>query len=491
MVPLVVGVLGAAISLVGAGRPSFWYDEAATISASYSRPLPELWQLLDHVDAVHGLYYLLMHGWFTVVPPTEFWSRVPSGLAVGAAAAGVVVLGRQLSSPAVGMAAGMLCAILPRATWAGVEARPFAMSMMLAAWVTVLLIYAARRASWWAWTAYGLLLAVSVLLEVYLVLLALVHVAFVLLFRRERAVLLPFGAVTAVVLAAVAPFVLLVASQVRQLAWITPIGSRTVEDVAVQQYFDRSPWFALLAAAVIAAAAAMGLTSRRPVDRPLVTLSVLWLAVPTALIVARSAVVEPLYTPRYLTFTVPAMALLLGTCVVAVAWRTWVAAALVAVFAAVAAPTHLAVQRAPYAKYGMDYSQVADLISAEAKPGDCLFVNDTVTFHPAPMRPLLAARPDAYRQLADVSRWQRAVDTDGVFDTNLIPEASVGPLQNCAVVWVITQADPQAPRHEAGSAIPPGPLFGGTSAFAVTHDVGLRLVERWQFSLVQVLRAER
>ena len=93
--PLIVGVLGAAVSLAGAARPSFWYDEAATISASYSRSLPQLWEMLGNVDAVHGLYYLLMHGWFQVFPPTEFWSRAPSGLAVGVAAAGVVVLGRQ------------------------------------------------------------------------------------------------------------------------------------------------------------------------------------------------------------------------------------------------------------------------------------------------------------------------------------------------------------------------------------------------------------
>ncbi len=66
--PLIVGVFAVAISLVGAGRPSFWYDEAATISASYSRSLAQLWQMMGNVDAVHGLYYVLMHGWFTIFP---------------------------------------------------------------------------------------------------------------------------------------------------------------------------------------------------------------------------------------------------------------------------------------------------------------------------------------------------------------------------------------------------------------------------------------
>src|ERR1700759_3136560 len=61
--PLIVGGLAAAVSLGGAGRPSFWYDEAATISASYSRSLGQGWQILGNVDAVHGLYYLLITGW--------------------------------------------------------------------------------------------------------------------------------------------------------------------------------------------------------------------------------------------------------------------------------------------------------------------------------------------------------------------------------------------------------------------------------------------
>ena len=92
------------------------------------------------------------------------------------------------------------------------------------------------------------------------------------------------------------------------------------------------------------------------------------------------------------------MALVLGVCVGA--WppnRGWPPPSS-ALFAVAAAPNYLRAQRNPYAKYGMDYSQVADLITAKAAPGDCLLVNDTVTFMPAPMRPLLAARPDAYRE---------------------------------------------------------------------------------------------
>jgi mannosyltransferase len=495
--PLIVGVLAAAVSLAGAGRPSFWYDEAATISASYSRSLGQLWQMLGNVDAVHGLYYLFMHGWFQIFPPTEFWSRAPSGLAVGGAAAGIVVLGKQFSSRTVALSAGILCGILPRTTWAGIEARPYAMSMMAAVWLSVLLVVAARRESRWCWLSYGIVLALSILLDMYLALVLLAHVVFMCIFRRTRTALIPFAVTSGLTVCALAPFMIEVVGQVQQIKWIAPIGRRTIEDVFVQQYFERNPSFAVLAALVAVAALALWrwtsvkLTAN---DRQLLTLAAAWLVIPTALIVIWSAVAHPIYTPRYLSFTAPAMGLVLGVCIGALAVKPWAApilAALVSLFAMAAAPNYIRAQRNPYAKYGMDYSQVADLITAHAAPGDCLLVNDTVTFMPAPMRPLMAARPDAYRKLIDLTLWQRATDRNDVFDTNLIPEVVAKPLSHCGVVWIITQADNSMPSHEQGLALPPGPLYGATPAFAVPHDLGFRLVERWQFNLVQVLKATR
>ena len=489
-----VGLLAVAVSLGGAGRPSFWYDEAATISASYSRSIGQLWRMLANVDAVHGLYYLLMHGWFEVFPPTEFWSRAPSGLAVGVAAAGIVVLGKHISSRTVAVAAGVFCAILPRTTWAGIEARPYALSMMAAVWLAVLLVRAARRDTAWLWVFYGIALAASIALDAYLVLLPVAHLAFLGAVRSRRTVLVRFAIASAAAVCALLPFLVTVVGQAHQVSWIAPIGRRTIEDVAVQQYFERSPPFALLSALVIGAAIVLwfsGSAHLARADRQLLILAAAWLVIPTVSIVIGSTLIQSIYTPRYLSFTAPAMALVLGVCAAAVAVKPWTTAALVGLFAVAAVPNYVVVQRNPYAKYGMDYSQVADLITARAAPGDCLLVNDTVTFMPAPMRPLLAARPDAYRKLVDLTLWQRATDRNDVFDTNLIPEVVARPLSHCAVVWIITQADQSRPAHEQGAALPPGPRYGATPAFAVPHDLGFRLVERWQFNLVQVIKAVR
>ena len=492
--PLIVAVLAASVSLGGAGRPSFWYDEAATISASYGRSLSQLWQMLSNVDAVHGLYYMLMHGWFKLFPPTEFWSRVPSGLAVGGAAAGVVVLGKQFSSRTVALSSGAICAILPRATWAGIEARPYSLSMMAAVWLTVLLVHAARRDSAWVWLCYGIALAISVVLDVYLVLLLLADVAFICLYRRRRRVLVRFAITSVLAVCAVTPFVVQAVGQAHQIIWIAPIGRRTIEDVAVQQYFERSPPFLIVAALVVATAVVLWLcTSAQLVraDRQLLTLAIAWLVLPTAVILIWSTLVHPIYTPRYLCFTAPALALVLGVCIGALAVAPWAAVAIVGVFALAAGPNYVLAQRGRYAKYGMDYSQVADLITARAAAGDCLLVNDTVTFMPAPMRPLLAARPDAYRKLIDLSLWQRATDRNDVFDTNLIPEATAGPLSDCRVVWIITEADKSMPVHQQAPMLAPGPRFGATPAFSVPSSLGFQLVERWQFSLVQVIKATK
>jgi mannosyltransferase len=405
-----------------------------------------------------------------------------------------VVLGKQFSSRTVAVTAGVVCGILPRSTWAGIEARPYALSMMAAVWLTVLLVYAAHRDNGWVWLSYGIVLAISILVDVYLVLLWLVHVAFIGLFRRRRTVLVRFAITSVVAGCAAVPFMVAAIGQAHQISWIAPIGRRTIEDVTVQQYFERSPPFAILSALVVATAIVLWLcTSARPMgkERHLLTLAIAWLVIPTALIVFWSALVRPVYTPRYLAFTAPAMALVLGVCIGALAVRPWAAAVIVSLFAIAAAPNYILAQRAPYAKYGMDYSHVADLITAKAAPGDCLLVNDTVTFMPAPMRPLLAARPDAYRNLIDLTLWQRAADRNNVFDTNLIPEVVAAPLSHCHVVWIITEADEPRPLHEQSSMLPPGPRFEGSPAFSVPHDLGFRLVERWQLNLVQVIKAEK
>lgn len=490
--PVMVAVLAVAVSLAGASRPSFWSDEAATISASYSRSLPELWQMLRHIDAVHGLYYLFMHGWFSVVPPTEFWSRVPSGLAIGGAAAGLVVLAKQFSPRSVALCCGAVFAILPRTTWAGIEARPYALDVMAAVWLSVLLVHAARRAKVSAWLAYGVVLAVSILLNVYLVLMILVYACFIAAARRSRIVIVSFAITSVVAVGVLSAFIMVVIGQAEQISYLAPIRPQTVKQVGVNQYFETKP-FTVLAALVIAASIVLWLrATRRPAasERELLILSVAWIVLPTAAILVFSVAITPIYTFKYLSFTAPGMALVLGMCIVTVAATPKRAGAVVAAFAVVAIPNYLFAQRGPYAKLGMDYSQVADFISQKSAPGDCVLLDDTGWKYP-PARPLMAARPAAYRTLIDVGLWERASTRGGLYDTNLAPFVVADRISRCGVLWIIAPRDPTLAAHEQGAALPPGTRFGADNAFWVPHDLGFRLLERWQFNLAQVIRATR
>lgn len=89
-----VGALSTVVASTGSWVASKWNDDAATQTAAL-RSLPRLWQMMQNVDAVHGMYYCLMHFWVLAFGASNFALRAPSMIAVGAAAAGVVVvLGR-------------------------------------------------------------------------------------------------------------------------------------------------------------------------------------------------------------------------------------------------------------------------------------------------------------------------------------------------------------------------------------------------------------
>lgn len=483
-----VALLAVLVSAAGAARPSLWFDEAATISAA-TRPVAELWRMLANIDAVHGLYYLVMHGWFAVFPATEFGSRFASCVAVGLAAGGVVVLGGQLSTRAVAVTAGVVFAVLPRVTWAGGEARSYAWTMAAAVWLTALCVLAARRGRARWWVLYGVLLAGAGVVNVFLVLIALAHAVVVI--GDRRGALRGWFLATAGAAAAVTPFLLFAQGQLFQVHWISPLGAQTVAQVLREQYFDDALAFAILAGALILA----GLLDLpgHPADtgeRPwrVVAVAVAWMALPTVALLVYSVVRQPIYYPRYLAFTAPAVALLLGLCVVSLARSRGARAALLLLCALAAAPNFLA-QRGPYAKERMDYSQVADVVEQNAAAGDCLVMDNSATWKPGPIRPLLAARPAAYEKLHDHGRGRSARERNMLWDAHVAVWAWADRLPDCPALWTITERDPAMPDRQRGPALDPGPRLAGAMAYQVPSRFGFRVVERWQFSFAQVTKS--
>lgn len=495
--PWLMAVLAAVISAAWACRPSLWFDEGATISAAASRTLPEMWRLLSHIDAVHGLYYLLMHGWFMIFPPTEFWSRAPSALAIGAAAAGVTVFTRQFSSRATAVCAAVLFAILPRTTWAGMEARSYAFAAAAAIWLTVLVLVALRRnrPRWWLLYALGLML--SILLSLNLVLLVLVYAVMVPLSAPEKARKSPiiwWAVTSAVAIGIMTPFIVFAHGQVWQVNWIYPVSWHYAFDIIQRQYFDHSVPFAVLTAVTVVAAVVARLAGApAPAGdrRRLLTICAAWIVIPAGLVVVYSAVNEPIYYPRYLILTTPAMAVILAVCIVTIARRPWPVAGVVLLFAVAALPNYLFTQRWPYAKEGWDYSQAADLISSHAAPGDCLLVDNTVPWRPGPIRALVATRPAAFRSLLDVGRGVYGPKVGSLWDGHVAVWLVTAKINKCTTIWTITDKDKSLPDHQSGNSLPPGTAFGRAPAYRFPGYLGFHIVERWQFHYSQVVKSTR
>ena len=98
--------------LWGLTASAYWGDEADTVSA-VSRSLPQLLRMLRHVDAVHGLYYLTLWPVTRVLGTGEFATRLPSALAMAAAALGLAAIARRLASIRAALWAGLLFAAFP------------------------------------------------------------------------------------------------------------------------------------------------------------------------------------------------------------------------------------------------------------------------------------------------------------------------------------------------------------------------------------------
>ncbi|MGE2835396.1 glycosyltransferase family 39 protein [Mycobacterium sp. SMC-4] len=456
---VVIGVLAAVVSAIGAGRPSLWVDEAATLSAS-TRPLRELWSLLGQVDLVHGLYYLLMHGWFAVFPATEFWLRLPSALMVGVAAAGVVVLGDRLSGRAVGVAAGVVLAVLPRATGVGADGRSYALTMACAVWLTVVFVVAVRRGRWW-WAGYGVALAVSVLVNVLVLLVITAHAAMLFAMAASRRAVAVWAVTTGVAVTAVAPFVLAVVQQRSQVGWVWPISAVTLGQIFGEQYFPSvyssgmrvvgpdqqeftaeqfgvavQSWARVAPVIVVLAGiTAVAVLRRRRVGAPpartLLWGGGTWVVAPTVLLVLYSLVADPLYQAQYLSFTAPGLALLVGYCVVA-AGRTPQRITLLLLIAVAAVPNYIA-QRTSYAKFGSDQSEVARLLSTQSRSGECLLVDPDRP--PSAVHALEGARLVYRDGLRDVGA--AVAQQDSLWSER--KDVTARDLRDCATVWIVSE----------------------------------------------------
>ena len=169
-------VVTAALGLFEIGVPQLWRDELASWSAA-SRTLPQLWAMLHNIDAVLGIYYFGLHVWMAVFGESATAMRLPSVIAMAAAAAVVALIGRRLGGNLAGLASGLVFALIPSVSRYAQEARPYAFAMFFAALATLMFLRAMERPGWSRWAIYAVVLAAAGAANLIAVIVAAGHLA--------------------------------------------------------------------------------------------------------------------------------------------------------------------------------------------------------------------------------------------------------------------------------------------------------------------------
>ncbi|MFF5704418.1 glycosyltransferase family 39 protein [Streptomyces sp. NPDC012794] len=431
-------LLTLAVGAFGSGSAQPWRDELASWNAA-SRGTGELVDMLGHVDAVSGLYYLLLHGWISVFGDSAEMLRLPSALAMAGAAAFAVLTARTLFDRRTAVFAGLLFAFVPAVARYGQEARSYAFVVLAVSAATWLLLRALERPVPRRWAPYAVAVSAAGLFHVVSLLFLLPHALIVLLRwwqdRRGRT-LVAFAVTAAVALVPVVPLVLLGQRQVgRQISWIKTPHLRSVADLWNNLFGSPMIGLAIAALALLPLAWSRG---RRPAVELLLTGAA---PIGAAWVVSQGS--TSYFMDRYLLFTLPA-------------WVVLAAAGLAALRPSRAGSLALAAlillglpdqrqMRTEWARVGLDGEAAAQIIAKGYRPGDG-FVPvrgaDRVYMIDFQVEYFLPQRV----QLRDVFAERSALASDDLFPQECAqPVRCLGPTQR---VWVVTWSGTKNPYHK-------------------------------------------
>lgn len=427
--------LALAMSLAFSWRPSLWRDETASVSAA-TRPWQALVRMLGNVDAVHGLYYALLHP-VVSISVAEWWLRLPSALAVAGTAALLVVLGRQLADLRTGVVAATLWALLPISSRYGQEARSTALGVMVTVAATVVLVEALRRAAVVWWVAYGALLALGGYLFLFSTLLVAGHAVVVLIGRRNtRGAVLGFCAAVLGAAVAVVPLLLVSRTELAgQLSWATyPPAGRDLPTWAWSLWFANRRlgvllWTLIVIGAIVA-------TRVRTVRALTLVATGLAVAASSPVLLFILSRVRPVFAYRYVAGGAAFVCLLAAYGLTRVRGR--VGFALVGAVLLLVAGLALPQWRADRASTGHneDVRAAAAVIASGKRPGDA------IVWQPTLLRTDAAAYPDDFDGLDDVALAVSPNDSGTLTGVDTPTSILTGRLANVRRIWVMRLSRP-------------------------------------------------
>jgi len=458
--PVFVGALGFLISFAASWVPSLWRDEAATAYVA-SHSIAGVLHTAGQIDGVFGLYYLMMHGWLSIVGTDPLTLRFLSAIAVGVGAAAVVAAGNRLNMPGAGISAGLVFAILPRMTAMGIEARSYAMCAAMIAilgWLMLVLLENPRSATAVLYFGVG---TAAVYFHLYAVLVVgTMMLAGLWLGRtgRARATLV---LASAGIFAATVPLLILARGQAAaQISWINTSPSEQLLEAAVEQYFPfktvvrfisiDQEWVRVVATCLSAVAwilvFALVARGRSRFRRPLI-FALPTVILPTAAVLSYSIFASPSYTPKYLVATVPAFSILLA-CGLHILLRRWLKVTVAFVLVGLVIPIYV-MQRQPYAKFlADDYSFIAQTIKKNASEGDAIVFDEGPGDPVDSGRNAMAGYPQDFTRVTDIAKVRKGAETYTPWSPQLPFSNVQTSVATFSRVWLITTdqkiADPGA-----------------------------------------------
>jgi mannosyltransferase len=372
--------VGAVTILLQIGERPFWRDEVASVSVA-ERSFGGVLDVLPNHDANHGLYYLLLHLWMRG-GQSEGWVRGLSALFALAAIPATGLLARRLFGDAVGLLAALLSAANAFIATYAQEARGYALALLLVTLSTWLLVEAVRSPRWTFVGGYAAISILAVYANLFSALVLVAHVVclpFVPGVRRwGRRFLVAFG----IILAGTVPFAAFLAATANdQVTWIPRPAFGSLSGFAREIAGSRPLAIAYGLAAMIGLAPGW----RRPArtvqpdgdGRWRSILLAGWLALPPLALFAVS-LAKPLFVPRYLVGSVPALTILGAAGLVALMRHSRTAGLGVA---AILLALSLVARLDAHGEGTEDLRAAARLVAREAQPGDGM------AFAPAFARP--------------------------------------------------------------------------------------------------------
>jgi len=539
---VLVGVLATLVSGAFLWVPSVWYDEAATVVSATRTwgQLWTMIHTVDLVHAAYYALMHLWFDVFPYSPTAlRVPSALVTGVAAGLTVALTRILVDRRTAVVAGL---LFCLLPRVTWMGGEGRSYALSAMLAVALTLVLVVAARRTsedgvartrrsvALWWV--AYAVLAVVAAAFFLYLALLVVGH-AITMIVRVVRdhrdqrdqvgrvdewartgsVVVVPAGAAahtatgplrTAAQLGGVVrdsvrssrraflgwfggavvaglaclPLAWFISGQNGQVSWIERPSFDTLRGVLVTQWFIGNENFAVFALLAMAATVVVLALRLVPAARGFAEVVLPWLIVPTVGLVGVSLVVDPLYSPRYLTFGTPAVAMTAAVAIAAIPWRRVVALVLL-VAVVLTAPSWLD-QRQPEAKDSAAWDQVAALISRE-RATEPAGTEEGVVFGPVRRHPHATSRiiqdtyPAAFEGMSDFTLVTPGAETDGLWETQADLGDVLDRTADLDVVWLVT-SDKQDWRPRVTEEL---------------GSVGFTLDEEWSLTRTNVLRYTR